>query len=89
MKIIKAKKKPIVLEFVKVEFNTKVQEELIEWGKGNISKAMDCGVLVHTPEGKLICNSGDYVVKGYSTKLGWHFWTVDSNYFEENYELTD
>jgi hypothetical protein len=28
----------------------------------------------------------DYIVKGHSEELGWHFWPVKPSYFEENYE---
>lgn len=36
-------------------------------------------------EGVQIASIGDYIVKGFTQELGWHFWPVKPSYFEENY----
>lgn len=36
-------------------------------------------------EGTQIASIGDYIVKGFTEELGWHFWPVKPSYFEENY----
>ena len=47
-----------------------------------IRKGMD----IETPEGTLTASVGDYIVKGWSEKLGEHFWPVKPDYFKEAYE---
>ncbi|OZI09172.1 hypothetical protein BWI93_05345 [Siphonobacter sp. BAB-5385] len=36
-------------------------------------------------QGVQIASVGDYIVKGFTQELGWHFWPVKPSYFEENY----
>ena len=46
------------------------------------------GMKLKTPEsgeGTQIANIGDYIVKGYSKKLGYHYWPVKPDYFENAY----
>ena len=48
------------------------------------------GMELKTPEsgeGTQIASIGDYVVKGYSEGLGYHFWPVKPDYFESAYDL--
>ena len=47
------------------------------------------GLPVRTKEGILKLKIGNYLVKGYSKSLGIHYWPVEKEYFEENYELID
>ena len=47
------------------------------------------GLKLKTPEsgnGTQIANIGDYIVKGYTKKLGWHYWPVKADYFEYAYD---
>ena len=40
---------------------------------------------IPTPEGNHRADLGDWIVKGYSSKLGYHYWPVKPDYFSENY----
>lgn len=86
MKIIKAIKKPIELEFMEVVRDLKCIRDLITFGQGKITRGAG-GVYVETKEGSLFTPYGYLVAQGYSLKLGVHFWPVDSDYFEENYDI--
>jgi len=44
------------------------------------------GLDIKTLEGKITASVGDFIVKGYTDELGWHFWPVKPSYFNENYE---
>lgn len=47
------------------------------------------GLKVFTAEGPLNASIGDFIVRGYSEKQGYHFWPVKPDYFEQSYfELT-
>lgn len=71
---MKAVPKNSLIDFMEVEYSTKVQEEIIAWGKGHIGKGPDGGVFVNTnngtergtyaPTGKFICDNGcgDFVI---------------------------
>lgn len=40
---------------------------------------------IPTPEGNHRADAGDWIAKGYSSKLGFHYWPIKPDYFEENY----
>jgi hypothetical protein len=44
------------------------------------------GFDILTLEGTLKVLPTDWIIKGYTSKLGTHFWPVKSDYFTENYE---
>ncbi len=47
------------------------------------------GMKLKTPESDnetQIISMGDFVFKGHSEKLGWHFWPVKPDYVAEHYE---
>jgi hypothetical protein len=63
------------------------REELMEWCCG--SKGLDGSIRLKTPESDgetQVAATGDFIVKGYSEDLGWHFWPVKPSYFNENYQ---
>lgn len=63
------------------------RNEIMEWCGGK--KGPDGSIWLKTPEsgeGSQIAVSGDFIVKGYTEELGWHFWPVKPSYFEKNYE---
>tara|TARA_R110002020_G_scaffold57951_1_gene159199 strand:- start:6 stop:278 length:273 start_codon:yes stop_codon:yes gene_type:complete len=86
MKIIKAVKKPIQLEFMEVIRDIQDIKDLITFGQGKITKGSG-GVYVNTNEGALFTSYGSFIAKGYSIKLGCHFWPIDKDYFIENYKV--
>lgn len=45
------------------------------------------GLKIFTEEGPLSATVGDYIVRGYTEKLGYHFWPVKPDYFEQSYYL--
>lgn len=97
------KKKPTIIEAV--QLNWKNWNELCEFLNGMINEdnpgrygeASDpCGeqepfinITVKTPEGPVTASHGDWIVKGYSADLGFHYWPVKPDYMRENYEVTE
>lgn len=64
------------------------QEEIIEWCYGK--KGTDGSIYLKTPESNgetQLAVTGDFILKGYTEELGWHFWPVKPSYFNENYQL--
>ena len=63
------------------------RNEIIEWCSG--SEGPDGSVFLKTPESggeTQIASLGDFIIKGYTEELGWHFWPVKPSYFKENYQ---
>lgn len=63
------------------------QAELMEWCSGK--KGLDGSIFLKTMESDGETQravTGDFIVKGYTEELGWHFWPVKPSYFEDNYE---
>jgi hypothetical protein len=63
------------------------RNELLEWCNGK--KGLDGSIILKTPEsgeGAQIVVTGDFIMKGYTEELGWHFWPVKPSYFNENYQ---
>jgi hypothetical protein len=66
------------------ESNTK---EMIEWCSG--SEGPDGSIYLKTPESHgetQIASVGDFIIKGFTEDLGWHFWPVKPSYFNEHYQ---
>lgn len=85
---LKKSVKPI--EARQLKQSSQSQEEIMEWCGGK--KGLDGSVQLKTPEsgeGTQIDVTGDYIVKGYTEELGWHFWPVKPSYFEENYQIVN
>lgn len=96
----KFRKKPITAEAVQLLATSESILELEQFieGKENINQKHSmfndyCNRLIDeggrnikTKEGNLRASFGDWVVKGYTEKLGIHFWPVKPDYFLENYE---
>ncbi|MFV0189087.1 MULTISPECIES: hypothetical protein [Empedobacter] len=57
-------KKPVIIEAKELEYNTKSQEEIIEWSNGLIKKGLDGGLRIPTLEGVMVANTGDFIIKG-------------------------
>jgi len=98
----KYRKKPVIIEAVKLTKDNirEVYEELN--GKIELKSRIDHekwydyemivereGIDVNTPEGTVKLKIGSYLVKGYSKKLGYHYWPVDADYFVQSYELAE
>ena len=76
-------KKPIIIEAKELEYNTKSQEEIIEWSKGLIKKGLDGGLRIPTLEGIMVANTGDFIIKG----IKGEFYPCNGDIFNETYEL--
>lgn len=62
----------------------------MEWCGGK--RGLDGSVLLKTPESTgetQMAVTGDYIMKGYTDLLGWHFWPIKPDYFELNYQQTN
>lgn len=62
MKVRKATKKPVTIEFMELEYSTISQSECMAWCNGR--RGLDGGVLIDTLEGVMTANTGDYIIKG-------------------------
>jgi hypothetical protein len=63
------------------------QSEIMEWCGGK--RGLDGGIWLKTTEsgeGSQMAVCGDFIIKGYTEELGWHFWPVKPSYFNENYQ---
>ena len=76
-------KKPIIIEAKELEYNTKSQEEIIEWSNGLIKKGLDGGLRIPTLEGIMVANTGDFIIKG----IKGEFYPCNGDIFNETYEL--
>ena len=74
-------KKPVVIEAKELEYNTKSQEEIIEWSKGLIKKGLDGGLRIPTLEGVMVANTGDFIIKG----IEGEFYPCKPNIFHKTY----
>ena len=99
----KAKKKPVIIEFIKLTEKNIVEVYTEVFGKPYFSCQMAedswdtyqdivkrDGMKLKTPEsgeGTQIASIGDYVVFGESKKLGRHCWPVKPDYFKGAYDI--
>ena len=78
----KYRKKPVVIEAVKLEHNTDSQDKIIAWGVGEIKKGADGGLKIPTLEGDMRAQTGDYIIKGISGE----FYPCKPDIFKATYE---
>jgi hypothetical protein len=100
----KAKKKPVVIEFIQLK-NNNIHEVYCEiYGTINLAHPITSdkweeyenivkreGLKLKTPESgdeTQIASIGDYIVFGYTEELGKHCWPVKPSYFESAYDIT-
>jgi len=79
------RKKPIVIEAIKLKFSKDSQDEIIQWSNNTIQKGLDGGLKIPTLEGIMIANTGDYIIKGVKGE----FYPCKPDIFEMNYELVN
>jgi hypothetical protein len=104
MSVEKFRKKPVVLEAIRLTERT--IKEVYKFIYGENSVDLSCrsaedawdnyemsvkvmGLRLKTPESDgetQVASIGDYVFKGYTEELGWHFWPVKESYVREMYE---
>lgn len=77
------RKKPVVIQAVKLQETTTSQDECIAWCGGR--KGLDGGVLIDTLEGVMRASSGDYIIKG----VNGEFYPCKPDIFEMTYEPAD
>lgn len=69
------------------QLNQHNQLEIMEWCCGK--KGLDGSVKLKTPESEgetQTAVSGDFIMKAYSDELGWHFYPIKPDYFNDNYK---
>ena len=79
-----------VYKFIHGEESVKLSCQMAEdyWDQYVDGIIKDGGLKLKTPESHgetQIASFTDYVFKGYSKELGWHFWPVKESYVLENY----
>lgn len=101
--IQKAQKKPVIVEFIQLRKDNIKEVYTEVHGEPNLKGTMDGlmwdtyqdivledGMNLKTPEsgeGTQIADIGDYIVFGYTEKLGRHCWPVKPDYFEQSYDI--
>lgn len=101
----KAQKKPIIVEFIQLKENNILQVYSEVFGPPNLSHNIASdkwddyeniikreGLKLKTPESggeTQIASIGDYIVFGYTSKLGKHCWPVKPSYFENAYDVIE
>jgi hypothetical protein len=89
------RKKPVVIEAVRwtggnlpeiIEFTGRHYSALRWTWKEYEDVVKKNGLRIFTLEGTMSAAVGDWIIKGYSTQQGYHYWPVKPDYFDENYE---
>jgi hypothetical protein len=63
------------------------RDEVMEWCNGK--KGPDGSIFLKTPESHgetQLAYTGDFIMKAYSDDLGWHFYPIKPDYFNNNYK---
>ena len=81
--MVQYRKKPVIIEAIKLKFSTDSQDEIIQWSNNTIQKGLDGGLKIPTLEGMMIANTGDYIIKG----IKGEFYPCKPDIFEMTYEL--
>jgi hypothetical protein len=79
---MKYRKKPVVIEAMKLEYSTSSQKNIIEWSNNIIKKGLDGGLIIPTLEGNMVANTGDYIIKG----INGEFYPCKPDIFQKTYE---
>ena len=79
----KYRKKPVVVEAKELTYNTNVQKEIANWCNGKIG--LDGGIIIQTLEGRMVANTGDYIIKG----VNGEFYPCKPDIFEKTYEKVE
>lgn len=58
---MKAVLKSAIIDFREVKFDVGIQEEIIQWGKGDITKGPDGGVFVEGINGRVYAATGKFI----------------------------
>lgn len=77
--IQKFRKKPVVIEAVQYTRNGLEAEQVAEWCKGRQTNE---GLIIYTMEGEMLCNYGDWVIKGVKGE----FYPCKPDIFKMTYE---
>lgn len=78
----KYRKKPVIIEAIKLEFTTTSQQMCIEFTENKAKKGFDGGIIIPTLEGNMVANTGDYIIKG----VNGEFYPCKQDIFEKTYE---
>ncbi len=79
---MKYRKKPVVIEAMKLEYSISSQKEIIEWSNHIIKKGLDGGLIIPTLEGNIVANTGDYIIKG----VNGEFYPCKPDIFQKTYD---
>lgn len=79
---MKYRKKPVVIEAMKLEYSLSSQKEIIEWSNHIIKKGLDGGLIIPTLEGNIVANTGDYIIKG----VNGEFYPCKPDIFQKTYD---
>lgn len=79
---MKYRKKPVVIEAMKLDYSISSQKEIIEWSNHIIKKGLDGGLIIPTLEGNIVANTGDYIIKG----VNGEFYPCKPDIFQKTYD---
>lgn len=80
---MKYRKKPVVIEAMELKQTTTSQTEICNWCGGK--RGFDGGVIIHTLEGDMVANTGDYIIKGINGEI----YPCKPDIFEKTYEKVE
>lgn len=88
---MKFRKKPVVIEAMLFDGTKQTGYEILKWAGPNCGmeyvQTPVVGIMrINTLEGVMSAGIGDWIIKGYDSKNGYHFWPCKDSYFTENYE---
>lgn len=85
--VLKARKKPIVVEVVQFTGDLDNYDFLRQWSNDQVFLSMrdNCKLYVETIEGQVHTYVGSYIVKGVQGEV----WPIQKDIFEETYEIVE
>lgn len=86
---MKYRKKPVVIEAIKIPLLNESSEELCNWAENegfeNYTSERDGTIAIETLEGIMIGSPGDYIIKGVKGE----FYPCKPDIFEMTYEVAE
>lgn len=79
------RKKPVVIEALRLEFSTTSQNKAIAFTQNKARRGLDGSVIIPTLEGEMRANTGDYIIKG----VHGEFYPCKPDIFRLTYEEID
>jgi len=90
---MKYRKKPVTVDVILIEAKYKNYKEIVAFVGDELIYPLGMGETftfeIRTAEGLMKTRPGYWIIKAPDPKGGFRFWSVDPEYFAENYEAID